>query len=357
MPDSPSRSKLPTVTIYTDGGADPNPGPGGWGAVLLHPVSGSAQELRGGEARTTNNRMELTAAIRALEALRQPCRVEMHTDSQYLRRGVSEWLPGWIARGWRRKEGVLQNEDLWRRLADAVGRHEVHWNWVKGHAGDVHNERADQLATAAIREQRAAAGAAAAAAGVPAAALPEYEAFLRVSMTPQGGGWAALLRRAGAGTAVAGGAVAGASTEVAGAASSSPVAPPAGVPEVAGADSGETVLSGGLPPGAAATANALDLAAAAAALEALPAGASVAVHTVSDYLRHGASRWLPGWRQRGWKTQEGGAVANRALWERLAAALAARRVSWPEVKGREVEELDRLAPIAKAATRGPAAAR
>src|ERR1700674_3157151 len=284
MPDSPSRSKLPTVTIYTDGGADPNPGPGGWGAVLLHPVSGSAQELRGGEARTTNNRMELTAAIRALEALRQPCRVEMHTDSQYLRRGVSEWLPGWIARGWRRKEGVLQNEDLWRRLADAVGRHEVHWNWVKGHAGDVHNERADQLATAAIREQRAAAGAAAAAAGVPAAALPEYEAFLRVSMTPQGGGWAALLRRAGAGTAVAGGAVAGASTEVAGAASSSPVAPPAGVPEVAGADSGETVLSGGLPPGAAATANALDLAAAAAGLEALPARASVAGHPVSDDL-------------------------------------------------------------------------
>jgi len=320
MPDTPPRSMPATVTIYTDGGADPNPGPGGWGAVLIHPASGSAQELRGGEAHTTNNRMELTAAIRALEALRKPCRVEMHTDSQYLRRGVSEWLPGWIARGWRRKDGVLQNEDLWRRLADAAARHEVRWNWVKGHAGDVHNERADQLATAAIREQRAAAGLAAAAAGAPPAAAPEYEAFLRVSMTPRGGGWAALLRRAGA-------------------------------------ETGETVLSGGLPPGAATTSNALDLAGAAAALEALPAGASVAVHTVSDYLRHGASRWLPGWRQRGWKTQEGGAVANRALWERLAAALAARRVSWPEVKGREIEELDRLAPIAKAAAQGPATER
>jgi ribonuclease HI len=340
MPDSLARPKASTVTIYTDGGADPNPGPGGWGAVLIHPASGSAQELRGGEAHTTNNRMELTAAIRALEALRQPCRVEMHTDSQYLRRGVSEWLPGWIARGWRRKDGVLQNEDLWRCLADAAARHDVDWHWVKGHAGDAHNERADQLATAAIREQRAKAGAAAAAAGVagaPAAAPPEYEAFLRVSMTPRGGGWAALLRRAGTTPSSPVG---------------SPADVPAGVPAAAAAESGETVLSGGLPPGAAATSNALDLAGSAAALEALPAGASVAVHTVSDYLRHGASRWLPGWRQRGWKTQEGGAVANRALWERLAAALAAHRVSWPEVKGREVEELERLAPIAKAAALG-----
>ena len=314
MSDTPPRGQEHAVTIYTDGGADPNPGPGGWGVVLAHPASGKVQELRGGEAHTTNNRMELTAAIRALETLRQPCRVEMHTDSQYLRRGITEWLPGWIARGWRRKDGELQNEDLWRRLADAVASHDVRWTWVKGHAGDPRNERADQLATAAIREQRAAAGAAAGKVGgaAAAAAPPEHEVFLRVSMTPRGGGWAALLRGA----------------------------------------AGEQVLSGGLPPGAAATSNALDLAAAAAALEALPAGASVAVHTVSDYLRHGASRWLPGWRQRGWKTQEGGQVANRALWERLAAALATHRVTWPDVKGLEVEELDRLAPIAKSAASG-----
>jgi ribonuclease HI len=314
MADTPPRGQERAVTIYTDGGADPNPGPGGWGVVLAHPGSGAVQELCGGEAHTTNNRMELTAAIRALEALRQPCRVEMHTDSQYLRRGITEWLPGWIARGWRRKDGELQNEDLWRRLADAVARHDVRWTWVKGHAGDPRNERADQLATAAIREQRAAAGKVAGAAGGAVAAPPEHEVFLRVSMTPRGGGWAALLRGA----------------------------------------AGEQVLSGGLPPAAAATSNALDLAAAAAALEALPAGASVAVHTVSDYLRHGASRWLPAWRQRGWKTQEGGQVANRALWERLAAALATHRVTWPDVKGLEVEDLDRLAPIAKAAGSGKA---
>ncbi|MBV8199312.1 MAG: ribonuclease HI, partial [Acidobacteria bacterium] len=201
MPEAPPRIPPNAVVIYTDGGADPNPGPGGWGAVLLHPASGSAQELHGGEPKTTNNRMELTAAIRALEALRQPCRVEMHTDSQYLRRGVTEWLPGWIARGWRRKAGELQNEDLWRRLAEAAARHQVSWKWVKGHAGDRRNERADQLATLAIREQRArAAAAAGAAAGVEGSAAaperPEHEAFLRVSMTPQGGGWAALVRRA-----------------------------------------------------------------------------------------------------------------------------------------------------------------
>jgi ribonuclease HI len=340
MPDAPPRTAPNAVTIYTDGGADPNPGPGGWGAVLIHPASGSAQELRGGEPLTTNNRMELTAAIRALEALRQPCRVEMHTDSQYLRRGITEWLPGWIARGWRRKAGELQNEDLWRRLADAAARHEVSWKWVKGHSGNRRNERADQLATAAIRDQRAAAAeaaaAAAAAAGSPAAPEPpQYEAFLRVSMTPRGGGWAALLRRGPMARPPAGSAASSAGAL-------GPTEP----------GSGETVLSGGLPPGAAATSNALDLAAATAALEALPAGASVAVHTVSDYLRHGASRWLPAWRRRGWKTQEGSPVLNRALWERLASAMAARRVSWPEVKGREVEELDRLAPIAKAAAQG-----
>jgi ribonuclease HI len=319
---------VPDVVIYTDGGADPNPGPGGWGAVLLHPPSGRSEELSGGEAHSTNNRMELTAAIHALEALQRRCQVELHTDSQYLRRGITEWLPGWIARGWRRKDGELQNEDLWRRLAAAAERHDIRWRWVKGHAGQVHNERADRLAAAAIRKQRlaargvgtmeatAASGAMGAAGALPqgggSPAPPEAEVYLRVSRSREGAGWAAIIRRQGA----------------------------------------ESVLSGGLPAGAAATANALDLLAALAALQALPAGVSVAVHTASDYLRHGASRWLPGWRRRGWKTQEGGAVQNRELWQRLEAAMAARELRWPEVKDREVEELERLAPLARAAARG-----
>ncbi len=391
MADMASRD-LPSVTIYTDGGADPNPGPGGWGALLIHPASGTPRELRGGEPRTTNNRMELTAAIRALGALREACRVELHTDSQYLRRGVTEWLPGWIARGWRRKDGELQNEDLWRELAAATARHQVRWHWVKGHAGDRYNARADQLATIAIREQRAAAAtvgpvSARGAAGEAAAGPPDYEVFLRVSMNPRGGGWAALIRRAGAAEARAvadregaagsglGEARPGGSGEALAATTarhlvdSHPPAPATGAAETHAATtgvarsgeaaqgnetahSGETVHSGGLPPGTAATSNALDLTAATAVLEALPAGVAVAVHTGSDYLRLGASRWLEGWRQRGWKTKEGGPVLNRALWERLAAALTARRVTWPEVKGREVEELERLGPVAKAAAQG-----
>ncbi len=348
----------PSVTIYTDGGADPNPGPGGWGAVLLHPASGTLRELRGGEPQTTNNRMELTAAIRALEALRQPSRVELHTDSQYLRQGVTEWLPGWIARGWRRKDGELRNEDLWRRLAEEAARHEVQWRWVRGHAGDRYNERADQLATEAIREQRAAALAAARAAGRrgagaagTAARPPDFDVYLRVSATPRGAGWAALIRPAGAPRGAPEPAAAPGPVGEPGpaAARETPAAP-----GTAGEGAGERLLSGGLPPGAA-TSNALDLAAAATTIEALPKGAAAAVHTVSDYLRHGASRWLPSWRQRGWKTKEGTPVLNRALWERLAAAMATREVTWPEVKGQEIEELDRLAPLAKAAAAAAAA--
>jgi ribonuclease HI len=286
--------------------------------------------------------MELTAAIQALETLQRPCRVDLHTDSQYLRRGVSEWLPGWIERGWRRKTGELQNEDLWRRLAAAVERHQIRWHWVKGHAGQAQNEHADHLATAAIRAQRGAAPP-----HGPPGPKPDFEVFLRVSVSPRGGGWAALIRPGSAAAGPAPG-VGGGS----GGAGGSAGGPKSGAVDAAGGGAAETVLGGAVPPGAAATSNAVDLLAAAAALEAIPAGASVAVHTVSDYLRLGATRWLPAWRQRGWKTQEGGPVQNRALWQRLAAVMAARRVTWPEVKGREIEELDRLAALAKAAATG-----
>jgi ribonuclease HI len=346
MTEAP-RGSLASVAIYTDGGADPNPGPGGWGAVLVHPASGRTEELSGGEPHTTNNRMELTAAIQALERLERPCRVELHTDSRYLQRGVSEWLPEWVKRGWRRRSGELQNEDLWRRLAAAVTRHQVTWKWLKGHAGHPRNERADRLAAAAIREQRAAralsrrggGGAAEAAAGeggaggAAAPAPADFEVFLRVSMSARGAGWAALIRPA---ALAAGGEDAGGGAEGRGG-------------ESGGAPGAERVLTGSLPPGAAVSSNALDLAAALAAIEALPPGASAEVHTVSDYLRLGASQWLPAWRRRGWKTQEGAPVRNRDLWERLAAALATRRIRWPDVRDAEVPELDRLAPLAKAA--------
>ena len=144
----------PPVTIYTDGACSGNPGPGGWGVVLIY--GAHERDLWGGEAPTTNNRMELTAAIKALESLTRPCRVELHTDSQYVRQGITEWLPGWKARGWRTAaKAPVKNDDLWRALDAARLRHEVSWRWVKGHAGHPLNERADALARRGCDEVRA----------------------------------------------------------------------------------------------------------------------------------------------------------------------------------------------------------
>lgn len=136
------------VTIYTDGACSGNPGPGGWGALLIW--NGKEKELSGGERQTTNNRMELTAAIQALSALKRPCRVTLYTDSEYLKRGITEWLPGWKARGWKRKEGALANVELWQALDRLLEQHMVRWAWVKGHAGHPQNERVDRLAREAM---------------------------------------------------------------------------------------------------------------------------------------------------------------------------------------------------------------
>jgi ribonuclease HI len=136
-----------TVVIYTDGACKGNPGPGGWGAWLR---SGEHErELSGGEAVTTNNRMELTAVIEALAALKRPCDVAVYTDSQYVRQGITEWIHGWKRRGWLTADKKpVKNADLWRALDQQVARHQVHWHWVKGHSGDEGNERADALANA-----------------------------------------------------------------------------------------------------------------------------------------------------------------------------------------------------------------
>ena len=137
------------VSIHTDGACSGNPGPGGWGAILQW--GGHEKELCGGEANTTNNRMELMGAIAALEALKRPCTVIVHTDSQYVRQGITSWIHGWKKNNWRRKTGEpVVNVELWQRLEAAAAPHTVEWRWVKGHAGDPLNERADALARSAV---------------------------------------------------------------------------------------------------------------------------------------------------------------------------------------------------------------
>jgi ribonuclease HI len=270
----------PHVTIYTDGGADPNPGPGGWGVVLIHGTTSAVKELSGGELDTTNNRMELVAAIQALGSLTRPCVVELFTDSEYLRKGITQWLPDWKARGWRRKKGSIQNVDLWQRLAELIGKHEIRWEWVKGHAGNRYNERADQLATSAIRAFYA---------GEAQQEPAQAEIFLVVSARGKQGNWAASVRYGG------------------------------GEQLVTGQETGVT-------------ANQLDILAAVQALSLLPEGISVRAYSLSDYLRNGASLWLPAWKRRGWVTKEGQPVKNQELWQSLDAELSIRQVEWPPAK-------------------------
>lgn len=146
---------MKAVTAYTDGACRGNPGPGGWGAILRY--GDNVRELRGGELRTTNNRMELMAAIEALGALKEPCRVELYTDSRYVRDGITRWLPGWRRRGWRTSaKKPVKNRDLWMRLDGLDRTHEVDWRWVKGHAGHPGNERADALANLGLDQALAA---------------------------------------------------------------------------------------------------------------------------------------------------------------------------------------------------------
>ncbi len=152
--DEGGKAPSGTVTIYTDGGCKGNPGPGGWGALLSY--NGRERELWGGEPLTTNNRMELMAAIVALETLKRSCRVDLHTDSQYLRNGITEWIGGWKANGWKTaQKKPVKNADLWQRLDAARRGHDVHWHWVRGHDGHPGNERAHNLAQRGIEEQDA----------------------------------------------------------------------------------------------------------------------------------------------------------------------------------------------------------
>ena len=143
---------MKTVTIYSDGACEGNPGPGGWAAILMY--KGVCREIAGSCPATTNNRMELTAAIEALKALREPCEVDFHTDSQYVQQGMSSWVARWKARGWRRGKQPVKNLDLWQALDEETSRHKVRWHWVRGHNNQPENERCDRLAVEAIGKLR-----------------------------------------------------------------------------------------------------------------------------------------------------------------------------------------------------------
>ncbi len=281
-------SDRPHVTIYTDGGADPNPGPGGWAAILIHESTRRVRELSGSEPFTTNNRMELTAAIRGLSALKQSCAVRLYTDSEYLQQGVTEWIKKWARSGWKRgrKKEPVENADLWQQLHVLTKQHKIVWQWIKGHAGDRFNERADFLARREIRKLYVDSGA-----SQPA----DAEVFLLVSARPRVGLWAASVRYRG-----------------------------------------EEWMLVGQREGV--TSNQLDLLSATAALSALPPGISVRVFSLSDYLRNGASQWIKGWKLRGWQTRDGKPVKNVDLWQQLDAELSTRRVEWPPAKGDQVLE-------------------
>jgi ribonuclease HI len=142
---------LPIVTIYTDGACDPNPGSGGWAAILI--FQKNKKEIKGSESSTTNNRMELMAAIKALKTLKVAHQVKLFTDSQYLQLGIEEWMSNWIKRGWKRKGGKLANIELWKSLYEISKKHSIEWHWLKGHAGNVFNERVNWLAQQAIVEK------------------------------------------------------------------------------------------------------------------------------------------------------------------------------------------------------------
>jgi len=285
------------VIIYSDGGSDPNPGIGGWAAVLR---SGKHEKvLTGNNPDTTNNRMELMAAIAALGVLKKPSSIEFHTDSEYLRKGISEWIEGWAERGWKTKGGKpISNVDLWQRLWPLVKQHEINWHWVKGHAGDPLNERVDALARQARLEI------------TPAEQIPGDvpRLYLRGSCkgNPGPGGWGVVLERGG-----------------------------------------ETEQNSGGEQNS--TNNRMEITAAIEGILMLPRASAVQIFTTSDYVFQGATRWIHGWRRRDWLKRDGKPVANSDLWKALDKLQEGYAVRWVNAKGQDLESLQIAGKLASEA--------
>lgn len=272
------------VIIYSDGGADPNPGIGGWAAILQ--AGNQEKVLTGNSPWTTNNRMELQAAVAALQALTRPVSVDFYTDSEYLQRGITEWITRWQEAGWHRKGKPIANVDLWQSLAELTTEHEIEWHWVRGHAGNELNERVDRLA----RQAR-----------LDISPTAEVQAdtprlFVRASCkgNPGPGGWGVVLER----------------------------------------ESETEQLSGSEPK---TTNNRMELLGIVEGLSLIPEGSAVQVFTTSDYVFTGATRWINGWRNRDWKKKDGKTISNQDLWQAIDRLMMAYKIRWINAKGKADE--------------------
>ena len=275
---------MKTVTIYTDGACNPNPGPGGWAAVLIFGKK-KVVRLKGCEVQSTNNRMELTAAIQALQHLKEPHAIVIYTDSSYLKKGISEWLPQWKRRNWHTSEkSAVKNQELWQDLDDEINRHKVEWHWTRGHAGNQWNEQADALARSMIAR-----------AALPVSEKEVVHIFLGASYLgkEKSGGWAILLRYNESVKTLSG---------------------------------GDSDTSG----------NRMHILSAINGLKALKKAVPVHIYTSSSYLKDGATRWVDSWRAKNWLTLEGKPVSNRDLWEQLAVLRQKYRIKWFVVNKEEM---------------------
>jgi len=286
---------MDNVTIYSDGGSDPNPGIGGWAAILQ--FGEHEKVVTGNDPQTTNNRMELQAAIGALRVLKRPCSVTFFTDSQYVRKGITQWIEGWSANGWMNKAGKpIQNSDLWRGLWPLVKRHEIEWNWVKGHAGNPLNERVDRLARQARLDI------------TPADVIDEDvpKLFVRSSCkgNPGPGGWGAVLEEA----------------------------------------DGETTQSSGS--AVATTNNRMELTAVIEGILLLSPNSTIQIFTTSDYLFQGITKWIYGWRKRNWQKKDGKPVANAELWQALDQVSEQYSIHWLNAKGQKHQSLEDAGKLA-----------
>lgn len=282
------------VVIYSDGGSDPNPGIGGWAAVLKY--GEHEKVLTGNDPATTNNRMELQAAISALEALKRLSSIEFHTDSQYLRQGITQHIEKWAANNWILKGGKpVSNADLWQKLWPLVKKHEIEWNWVKGHAGNPLNEKVDQLARQARLEI------------TPAAQIDENAPKLYIRSSCKGnpgpGGWGVVLEEAG-----------------------------------------ETEQSSGSNPQT--TNNRMEIQAAIEGILMLSPESGVQLFTTSDYVFQGATKWIQGWRRRQWVKGDGKPVANSDLWQALDQLMKNYNIHWINAKGQDLAGLEEAGKLA-----------